>query len=93
MYSERIELTRMTFQRKNIVAVLMCLLAMQTGVWSIAIENAAYKDIVIEIKDYVPVERCSQLLSDIEVSQSQFRYLMQFNYVSYRIGSNVCSSN
>lgn len=35
---------------------------------SATIENGAYKDIVIEISDYVPLEKCGEFLFDLEVS-------------------------
>lgn len=35
---------------------------------STTIENGAYKDIVIEINDYVPLEKCGEFLFDLEVS-------------------------
>lgn len=36
---------------------------------AVTIDKAAYKDIVIEIKDYVPVEKCADVLLDIEVCE------------------------
>lgn len=40
------------------------------------IERAAYRDVVIEIKDNVPVEECSSILLDLEVSYI-FIYLVK----------------
>lgn len=34
----------------------------------LSIEKSVYKDIVIEIKDNVPVEECMAILNDLEVS-------------------------
>lgn len=44
--------------------VLMVVIEMTTGVF---IERSAYKDVVIEIRDNVPVEECSTILADLEV--------------------------
>lgn len=44
--------------------VLLVVIEVTTGVF---IERSAYKDVVIEIRDNVPVEECSTILSDLEV--------------------------
>lgn len=38
------------------------------SVRSLSIENGAYRDIVFEISDHVPVEKCADFLLDFEVS-------------------------
>lgn len=49
-------------------AAITCLMWFTYTTTAIVIDKAAYKDIVIEIKDYVPVERCAEILFNIEVS-------------------------
>lgn len=36
--------------------------------FGITISNAAYRDVVIEIQDSVPMDQCAQVLNDLEVS-------------------------
>lgn len=44
--------------------VLLVVIEVTNGVF---IERSAYKDVVIEIRDNVPVEECSSILADLEV--------------------------
>lgn len=55
-------------QRPIIISFIALLIVCSSHlVQSVTIDNAAYKDIVLEIKDYVPVEKCSEILLDLEV--------------------------
>lgn len=36
--------------------------------FGITISQSAYKDVVIEIQDTVPMDQCAQVLNDLEVS-------------------------
>lgn len=47
---------------------LAVLCSSMLSVRSVSIENAAYRDIVFEISDHVPVEKCADFLLDLEVS-------------------------
>lgn len=40
----------------------------RSAVSGLFIEKSAYKDVVIEIRDNVPVEECGAILADLEVS-------------------------
>lgn len=51
-----------------ITFIVAIVLNKSSSVLSISIENAAYNDLVIEIKDNVPVEKCLDVLQDLEVS-------------------------
>lgn len=54
----------------NILIILWTIFALSncvSTVRSVSIDNVAYKDIVIEIRDYVPVEKCADFLLDLEV--------------------------
>lgn len=46
------------------------LLAATTAVsaFGITINQSAYRDVVIEIQDTVPMDQCAQVLNDLEVS-------------------------
>lgn len=55
--------------------VLLVAIEMTTGVF---IERSAYKDVVIEIRDNVPVEECSTILADLEVCLNFFIYIYTY---------------
>lgn len=44
----------------------------RSAVSGMFIEKSAYKDVVIEIRDNVPVEECGTILADLEVSVASF---------------------
>lgn len=50
------------------LSVLIIMLLIIHPLQSLTIEKSAYKNIVIEIKDNVPLEECSSILADLEVS-------------------------
>lgn len=52
------------------MTAIAAMIWMTVVVSAASIDNSAYKDIVFEIKDYVPVERCADILMDLEVSFS-----------------------
>lgn len=60
--------------RRWLVVVAFCAITLLMGVdhrsavTGLSIEKSAYKDVVIEIKDNVPVEECGTILADLEVS-------------------------
>lgn len=56
--------------KKVIVWALVLLLAAASAVSSfgITIEKSAYRDVVVEIQDTVPMDQCAQVLNDLEVS-------------------------
>lgn len=66
--------TRIDCTKQRTMYMLICMLGLMCSQFSCAsavtIDKAAYKDLVIEIKDYVPVERCQDILLDIEVSST-----------------------
>lgn len=51
------------------IAMTMLVIGVSSG---LSIEKSAYKDVVIEIKDNVPVEECGKILADLEVSATFF---------------------
>lgn len=53
--------------------VIMWCCSNMSSVQSISIENGAYKDIVIEISEFVPMQNCSDFLHDLEVSVAAFQ--------------------
>lgn len=52
------------------------LLAATTAVsaFGITINQSAYRDVVIEIQDTVPMDQCAQVLNDLEVSVGNNSY-------------------
>lgn len=61
---------KMSSKAAVILWVILALSNCASTVGSVSIEGAAYKDIVFEIRDYVPVERCADFLLNLEVSIS-----------------------
>lgn len=57
------------------VSILIMLMTVQQSMQTLSIEKSAYKDIVLEIKDNVPLEECSSILADLEVS---FKFSFNF---------------
>ena len=51
---------------KVIIFTLLTVLVCSTQ--PLGISNSAYRDVVIEIQDTVPVEQCAQILTDLEVN-------------------------
>lgn len=79
MQSNRIDCTK-----QRTMFAFICMLWLVVGqlacTSAITMDKAAYKDVVIEIKDYVPVERCQDILLDIEVSLNiSSKYLIFLN--------------
>ena len=62
-----------TMCRRVIVGALMLLLATSSCVrvdnaFGVTIDKSAYRGVVIEIQSTVPVDQCSRVLNDLEVS-------------------------
>lgn len=49
-------------------ALVVLLAASSVSAFGITISQSAYKDVVIEIQDTVPMDQCAQVLNDLEVS-------------------------
>lgn len=56
--------------------LVVLLAASSVSAFGITINQSAYKDVVIEIQDTVPMDQCAQVLNDLEVS---FRAKVHFN--------------
>lgn len=52
--------------------VLLLATAASVSPFGITIERSAYRDVVIEIQDSVPMDQCAQVLNDLEVSFAPF---------------------
>lgn len=57
---------------------LLWVLLASVSAFGITISQSAYKDVVVEIQDTVPMDQCAQVLNDLEVS-FLFHYNLQFN--------------
>lgn len=60
-----------------VAAVLSLGVPLANGASSITVEKSAYKNVVIEIRDNVPVDNCQTILQNLEVSQSMMEAMQQ----------------
>lgn len=44
--------------------------------FGITIQQSAYRDVVIEIQDTVPMDQCAQVLNDLEVSLCELQNIL-----------------
>lgn len=63
----------------SIVLILAFVNNNQFGAQAVTIDRQGYRDLVFEIKDYVPVEKCSEFLLDLEVSSFLFHISSLFS--------------
>lgn len=68
------------------VIVAIGLLVAAVSAFGITIEKSAYRDVVIELQDTVPMDQCAQVLNDLEVS---FPIYQSFSFCKRLLSTGV----